>query len=107
MTADSRYERMVEAACWLAEQGFADIGWAPLTDGKAPKRPWKSDATDDPALVRKMLSPSRNALVIPKGKAAIIDVDDPAAAVTLTDAGMPPGFPSGRDRVSRRYRRAA
>lgn len=48
--APSRYDKMIEAACWLAEQGFADIGWAPVTDGKAPKRQWKSDATDDPAL---------------------------------------------------------
>lgn len=37
-------------------------------------------------------SGGRNALVIPKGRAAIIDIDDPAAAVTLANAGMPPGF---------------
>jgi hypothetical protein len=90
--APTRHEKMVDAAVWLAEQGFADIGWAPCSDGKAPKRPWKSDASDDPARIQKMLRPGRNALVIPKGKAAIVDVDDPAAAVTLAAAGMPPGF---------------
>lgn len=92
VSAVTRHDRMVEAAVWLAEQGFADIGWAPCSDGKAPNRKWKSDATDDPALVRKMLQPGRNALVIPKGKAAVVDTDDPAAAVALEAAGMPPGF---------------
>jgi hypothetical protein len=88
----NRHERMVEAAVWLAEQGFADIGWARCGDGKAPNRHWKADATDDPAMIVKMLRPGRNALVIPKGKAAIVDADAPAAAVTLEAAGMPPGF---------------
>jgi hypothetical protein len=88
----TRHAQMVDAALWLAEQGFADIGWAPVTDGKAPKRKWKSDASSDLALIQTMLRPGRNALVIPKGKAAVIDTDDPAAAVALEAAGMPPGF---------------
>lgn len=88
----TRHEKMVDAAVWLAEQGFADIGWAPVSHGKAPHRGWKSDATDDPALIRKMLHGARNALVIPKGKAAVVDIDDPAVAVALKAAGMPAGF---------------
>jgi hypothetical protein len=88
----TRHDKMVNAAVWLAEQGFADIGWAPCSDGKAPNRKWKSDATDDPALIRMMLRPGRNALVIPKGKAAVVDVDDPATVATLAHAGMPAGF---------------
>lgn len=60
MTAEpTRHAQMIETALWLAGQGFADIGWAPCSDGKAPKRPWKSDATDDPALITMMLRPGR------------------------------------------------
>ncbi len=76
----------------LAESGFATIGWAAVSDGKAPKRRWKSDATDDPALVVKLLHGARNSLIIPKGRAIIIDVDDPAAWAELAAAGLPPTF---------------
>lgn len=86
----SRAERMIAAATWLAEQGFASIGWAQASDGKAPVRRWKADATDDPALVPGLLHGARNALVIPKGRAVVIDVDKSDAWAELEAAGLPP-----------------
>ncbi len=86
----TRHDSMIAAAVVLAGDGFARIGWAPQGDGKAPVRKWKSDATDDPALVPKLLHGSRNALVIPKGRAIIIDVDQAEAWSELEAAGLPP-----------------
>ncbi len=86
----ARSEAMIAAATMLAKQGFASIGWAPQSDGKAPKRTWKADATDDPAMVPSLLHGARNALVIPKDRAIIIDVDRPDAWAALEAAGLPP-----------------
>jgi hypothetical protein len=87
-----RHAKMTNAATWLAQQGFASIGWADVRDGKAPSRTWKADATDDPALVPGLLHGARNALVIPKGRAIIVDIDDPAVWDGLTAAGLPETF---------------
>ena len=92
MSAPTTHEQMILAAEWLARQGFAVIGWAPVTDGKAPHRRWKSDATDDPALVARLLGGARNALVIPKHRALVIDADDPRAWGELEAAGLPRTF---------------
>ncbi len=92
LPATGRHEAMIETAEAFARVGFAQIGWAPVSDGKAPKRHWKADATDDPALVVKLLHGARNSLVIPKGRAIIIDIDRPAAWAELAAAGLPPTF---------------
>jgi len=86
---EARHERMVAAAVYLARQGFARIGWADVRDGKGPRRAWKSDATDDPALVPGLLAGARNALVIPTGRAIVIDIDQPDAWAELEAAGLP------------------
>jgi hypothetical protein len=81
---------MIAAATWLAEQGFCSIGWGAVSDGKGPVRRWKADATDDPALVPGLLHGARNALVIPKDRGIVIDIDEPAAWQELEAAGLPP-----------------
>jgi len=83
---------MVAAAAWLAGQGFADIAWAPVAQGKAPSRHWKSDATDDPGLIPALLAGARNCLVVPKGRGVVIDYDDARAWPELEAAGMPDTF---------------
>jgi hypothetical protein len=91
MTEPSRHDRMVEAAKYLAKQGFAQIGWGSSVDGKAVNRKWKDDATDDPALVAPLLAGNRNSLVIPKAGAVIIDADDAEvrdAIANLMRAGL-------------------
>lgn len=88
--APTRHESMVAMATSLAHGSFATIGWANAADGKAPKTRWKADATDDPALVPKLLHGSRNALVIPRGRAIIIDIDVAGAWAELEAAGLPP-----------------
>jgi AAA domain-containing protein/bifunctional DNA primase/polymerase-like protein len=93
-TPANRHDRMVAAAELLARTGFARIGWAALADGKAAGsrsgNRWQDTATDDPALVVGLLHGARNALVIPKGRAIVIDIDDPAAFGELEAAGLPP-----------------
>lgn len=86
----SRQDRMIGGAVWLVEQGFCKIGWSAASDGKGPVRHWQADATDDPALVPSLLHGARNALVIPKDRGVIIDVDKPDVWVDLESAGLPP-----------------
>ncbi len=92
LPAAERHKAMLEAAVALARIGFAAIGWASVSDGKAPTRRWKADATDDPALVAKLLHGARNSLVIPKDRAIIIDIDRAEAWAALAAAGLPPTF---------------
>ena len=58
-------------------------------------RKWKSDATDDPALVPGLLRGARNTLVIPKGRGIVIDFDDERAVPELED-GRPAADPQDR-----------
>ena len=90
IAVDDRAPRMIAAATWLVEQGFCLVGWGAVSDGKGPVRRWKADATDDPALVAGLLRGARNALVIPKDRGIIIDIDRPAAWQELEAAGLPP-----------------
>ena len=97
MTSDlieGRHADMIRAAEWLTEQDFARIGWASHSDGKAAGsrsgNRWQSTAVDDPALVEGILRGARNSLVIPKGRALIIDADDERAWPELEAAGLPP-----------------
>lgn len=82
---------MVAAAVWLAEQG-ALIGWGDAKDGKAVNRRWKSDATDDPALVPALLHGSRNSIIVPKGRLVITDIDKHGWYEQLVSAGLPDTF---------------
>jgi hypothetical protein len=89
MSGGDRHPRMVAAARWLTEQHFAAISWAAVEDGKGPRRHWQDDATDDPALVGRLLGGARNSLVIPRGRAIVIDFDDPRGWDELVAAGLP------------------
>jgi len=92
----ARHEKMVNAAAWLAEQEIARIGWAAIGEGKAAGsvtgNKWQDTAVDDPAAVRKMLTTARNALVIPRDRGIIIDIDAAPAWAGLAEAGLPPTF---------------
>ena len=93
---DPRHAAMVETAEMLARCGFARIGWGAVAEGKdvgsRTGHHWKADATDDPARVAQLLRGPRNALVIPKGRAIVIDVDRSAVWAELASAGLPPTF---------------
>jgi len=80
---------MIAAAVMLADAGFARIGWAAQSDGKGPVRHWQADAIDDPVLVPASLHGARNSLVIPKGRAVVIDVDEPTVWGDLETSGLP------------------
>ena len=85
------HDKMVNAAVWLAEQG-ATIGWGAASDGKAVNRKWKSDATDDPALVPGLLHGARNSIIVPKGRLVIVDIDKHGWHEQLEAAGLPDTF---------------
>jgi hypothetical protein len=85
-----RNDKMIAAAAWLAEEGFAEIGWVATHDGKAPRRRWKSDATADPSLVPGLLGGARNSVVIPVRRGIIIDTDHPGQRDQLLADGLLP-----------------
>jgi hypothetical protein len=82
---------MVAAAVWLAGRG-AMVGWGAASDGKAVNRQWKSDLTDDPALIPHKLAGAKNSVIVPTGRLVIIDIDKHGWYEKLVDAGLPPTF---------------
>jgi hypothetical protein len=87
----SRHDKMVAAAVWLAGHG-AFVGWGDVSDGKAVKRRWKSDMTDDATLIPRLLSGAKNSVIIPARQLLVIDVDKPGWYERIQALGLPPTF---------------
>lgn len=88
----TRFQRMVEAALWLAQQG-AYISHAPVHMAKSAKVHWKDTKSRDPAVIRSFLSGGAvNALVIAADRMLVVDDDKFGWHDRLVAAGMPETF---------------